>query len=57
MEIPSGKLLDHNRPLDDMFPGFHLEGYPNRDSLHYIDAYKLTDVETMMRGTIRYHVS
>ncbi len=30
-----------------------LEGYPNRDSLKYIDAYKLHNIDTMIRGTLR----
>jgi saccharopine dehydrogenase-like NADP-dependent oxidoreductase len=29
------------------------EGYANRDSLKYIDTYKLNDVQTMLRGTLR----
>ena len=29
------------------------EGYANRDSLKYIDAYELNDVHTMYRGTFR----
>lgn len=31
-----------------------LEGYPNRDSLKYMSAYGLEDVETMIRGTLRF---
>ncbi len=29
------------------------EGYANRDSLKYLDTYGLTDVKTMLRGTLR----
>ncbi|HEY0743777.1 MAG TPA: saccharopine dehydrogenase C-terminal domain-containing protein [Chryseosolibacter sp.] len=29
------------------------EGYANRDSLKYLDTYGLTDVQTMLRGTLR----
>jgi saccharopine dehydrogenase-like NADP-dependent oxidoreductase len=29
------------------------EGYANRDSLKYIDTYKLSDIQTMQRGTLR----
>jgi len=37
------------------FPGFgEMEVYPNRDSLSYIDIYGIKEVETIMRGTIRY---
>ncbi len=31
-----------------------LEAYPNRDSLIYIDLFKIPEVETMIRGTLRY---
>lgn len=31
-----------------------LEVYPNRDSLSYIDIYKIPEVTTMYRGTFRY---
>ena len=30
------------------------EGYPNRDSLPYMQTYGLTDANTMFRGTLRY---
>jgi len=29
------------------------EGYPNRDSLSYIDIYNIQETETMLRGTFR----
>ena len=31
-----------------------LVGYPNRDSLSYIDVYGLKGIQTMFRGTLRY---
>lgn len=31
-----------------------LEGYANRDSLHYIEEYGLEGIDTMLRGTLRY---
>lgn len=31
-----------------------LEGYPNRDSLSYIETYGLRGIQTMLRGTFRY---
>ncbi|MCB0487540.1 MAG: saccharopine dehydrogenase NADP-binding domain-containing protein [Cyclobacteriaceae bacterium] len=35
-------------------PGYgDFEGYANRDSLKYISNYKLDDVKTMLRGTLR----
>ena len=41
------------RPLK-FLPGFNIEGFPNRDSLTYIDQYNIKQVHTMLRGTIRY---
>ncbi|MFC2126405.1 saccharopine dehydrogenase C-terminal domain-containing protein [Bacteroidota bacterium] len=35
-------------------PGYgYFEGYANRDSLRYMDVYKLHNIETMFRGTLR----
>lgn len=31
-----------------------LEGYPNRDSLRYINLYGIPETRTIMRGTLRY---
>jgi saccharopine dehydrogenase-like NADP-dependent oxidoreductase len=37
------------------FPGIgDLEVYPNRDSVSYIDIYKIPETKTMYRGTFRY---
>ncbi|MDH5629023.1 MAG: saccharopine dehydrogenase NADP-binding domain-containing protein [Gammaproteobacteria bacterium] len=32
----------------------HLKGYPNRDSVSYKSQYKIPDVQTLLRGTLRY---
>jgi len=54
VEIPSKKLYRHKQPIN-IFPGFSLEGIPNRDSTIYIKDYGLADeVKTMFRGTLRY---
>jgi len=38
-----------------VFPGIgNLDVYPNRDSISYIDIYKIKEVSTMYRGTFRY---
>lgn len=37
-----------------VFPGFNLEGYPNRDSMRYISLYGLDGCQTVLRGTMRY---
>jgi saccharopine dehydrogenase (NADP+, L-glutamate forming)/spermidine synthase len=53
IQIPSEELfnschIEHIPELGDF------EGYPNRDSLQYIDIYGLQGVQTMLRGTLRY---
>ena len=40
----------------DLYPGFNLESYPNRDSTNYAERYGLKDAKTMIRGTLRYKV-
>ncbi len=50
--IPYNKLFDRTEPIYiDGYGDF--EGYANRDSLKYIDLYKLKGVKTMYRGTLR----
>lgn len=50
-------------PADELFNSCHIEsvpelgdfeGYPNRDSIQYVDIYGLHGVQTMLRGTLRY---
>lgn len=37
------------------FPGLgEMEVYPNRDSVNYIDIYKIPETKTMYRGTFRF---
>ena len=53
VEIPTENLFKNPMQID--FPEVgKMEVYPNRDSLEYIDTYKLPNVETMFRGTFRY---
>ncbi|CAH8616680.1 unnamed protein product [Dicrocoelium dendriticum] len=53
-EIPAdGSLMKAVAPMS-IFPALNLEGYPNRDSIRYIDLYGLEDCETVIRGTLRY---
>lgn len=47
------KLFNYSRPVN-MFPSLNLEGYPNRNSLIYEDAYGIQGCETILRGTLRY---
>ncbi len=51
--IPGEELFTHCHK--ETIPGLgDFEGYPNRDSLQYIDIYGLKGVKTMLRGTLRY---
>eukprot|EP01100_Stratorugosa_tubuloviscum_P006263 TRINITY_DN2710_c1_g1_i1.p1 TRINITY_DN2710_c1_g1~~TRINITY_DN2710_c1_g1_i1.p1 ORF type:complete len:943 (+),score=426.34 TRINITY_DN2710_c1_g1_i1:112-2940(+) len=53
IEVASGSLFDVVKPVE-VYKGFNLEGYPNRDSLTYSELYGIPDVKTMLRGTLRY---
>ncbi len=48
-----GKDLFDNYWLMEVPPVGKFEGYPNRDSLPYIDMYNIKDTRTMLRGTLR----
>ncbi|XP_055612755.1 alpha-aminoadipic semialdehyde synthase, mitochondrial isoform X1 [Uranotaenia lowii] len=48
-----GELMTAPRELE-FLPGFALEGFPNRDSCKYQELYGLSNVHTLLRGTIRY---
>jgi len=48
-----GKDLFDNYVVEDT-PIGKVEGYPNRDSVHYLDVYGLKDCQTIIRGTYRY---
>jgi len=49
----SGSELFENCELMEV-PGMGtFEGYPNRDSLSYIDIYNIQETKTMLRGTFR----
>ncbi len=53
VEIASGELFQTHWPLEVEGVGT-LEAYPNRDSLPYMDLYRIPETETMYRGTLRY---
>lgn len=51
--IPYQQLF--RRTVEINVPGLgKFDGYANRDSLKYINTYGLNEVETMIRGTLRY---
>ena len=53
IQIPSENLFRdiHTLMFDNVGA---IEAYPNRNSLIYIDRYRLKGVRTMFRGTLRY---
>eukprot|EP00771_Trimastix_marina_P002691 gnl/Trimastix_PCT/384.p1 GENE.gnl/Trimastix_PCT/384~~gnl/Trimastix_PCT/384.p1 ORF type:complete len:944 (+),score=433.08 gnl/Trimastix_PCT/384:56-2833(+) len=51
--VNADNIFDHREKVK-ILPGFNLEGYPNRDSVPYIDLYRINETKTMLRGTMRY---
>lgn len=50
--VPYHQLFKRLTPV--MVPGLgEFEGYPNRDSLKYLDTYGLQGIQSMLRGTLR----
>lgn len=54
--IPGEELFDHFWPVPVEVEGqvVEFEGYPNRDSLPYMETYGIQSARTMFRGTLRY---
>ncbi|KAJ0029303.1 hypothetical protein NQD34_004300 [Periophthalmus magnuspinnatus] len=52
--IPAGGSLMESATEMDFFPGFNLEGYPNRDSTKYAEPYGIQSAHTLLRGTLRF---
>lgn len=50
--IPGPELFDNYRIIEVPGAG-KFEGYPNRDSVSYVDIYGIPETETMLRGTLR----
>jgi len=50
--IEPGHLFENHRAVEVAGAGT-FEGYPNRDSMGYIESYGLHGVHTMLRGTLR----
>jgi saccharopine dehydrogenase (NADP+, L-glutamate forming) len=52
VKVPGPELFEHFELME--IPGIGtFEGYPNRDSLSYIDIYNIQETKTMLRGTLR----
>ncbi|XP_054476363.1 alpha-aminoadipic semialdehyde synthase, mitochondrial-like [Anoplopoma fimbria] len=45
--------MESSSPMD-FFPGFNLEGFPNRDSTKYAESYGIQTAHTLIRGTLRF---
>jgi len=52
IEVPGDELFAAPELVDIPSVG-RLEGYPNRDSIGYIEMYGLEGIKTMFRGTLR----
>ncbi len=52
VKVPGSELFKKPE-IVEVPGGGTFEGYPNRDSLPYIEMYGLEDVKTMFRGTLR----
>jgi saccharopine dehydrogenase (NADP+, L-glutamate forming)/spermidine synthase len=54
--VPGEELFDHYWivPVEVEGEMMDFEGYPNRDSLPYMETYGITTAENMFRGTLRY---
>jgi saccharopine dehydrogenase (NADP+, L-glutamate forming) len=54
--VPGDELFQHRWPVPVVIEGTltQLEGYPNRNSLPYMETYGITDTDDMFRGTLRY---
>ncbi|XP_031727115.1 alpha-aminoadipic semialdehyde synthase, mitochondrial [Anarrhichthys ocellatus] len=54
VSIPAGgALMESSTPMD-FFPGFNLEGFPNRNSTMYAESYGIHTAHTLIRGTLRF---
>ena len=51
--VPHERLFHHTWPVEVEGVG-RLEGYPNRDSLSYLEHFELDRAHTMIRGTLRH---
>jgi len=55
VDVKGSELFKHRQPIG-IFPGFSLEGIPNRDATAYVEQYGIApgEVDTFFRGTLRY---
>jgi alpha-aminoadipic semialdehyde synthase len=53
VSVPEGGVFKAAEPIK-CWPGFNLEGYPNRDSVQYAEDYGVPHAKHFFRGTLRY---
>ncbi|MCR4396693.1 MAG: saccharopine dehydrogenase NADP-binding domain-containing protein, partial [Candidatus Saccharicenans sp.] len=51
--VPAEELFSHYKMIDIQGLGV-FEGYPNRNSVSYLETYGIKEAKTMLRGTLRY---
>ncbi|MGQ9801645.1 MAG: saccharopine dehydrogenase C-terminal domain-containing protein [Candidatus Saccharicenans sp.] len=51
--VPAEELFSHFKMIDIQGLGV-FEGYPNRNSVSYLETYGISEARTMLRGTLRY---
>lgn len=51
--IPGEQLMSTAKPYF-ISPAFAFVAYPNRDSVPFVEAYRIPEAETCVRGTLRY---
>jgi saccharopine dehydrogenase (NADP+, L-glutamate forming) len=54
IEVPYSQIFSDESNIINIPGLFDLAWYPNRDSLSYLDTYRLHNVETFIRTTLRY---
>ncbi len=54
IEVPYSEIFNKNKNEVDVPGLFPLAWYANRDSLSYIETYKLQEIKTFIRTTLRY---
>lgn len=52
--IEGSKLLTEGTTKKDFHRAYKLEGYPNRDSVSFKDAFGMSHAQSFVRGTLRY---
>ena len=56
VEIPQGGAILDTAETVNFYPDLPMETFPNRDSVKYRDVYGIPEVQTIIRGTLRYQV-